>query len=102
MNMNWKSFLYKSRGVTTDYYYHWLPDKLEQLIPNSWYGMSSKEEILCDLYKDFDTLTHCTTFENAAEVFRNGFRPQSVSDSSVANSRGELFTPEGMFQFWEL
>ena len=45
----------------------------------------SEEENLLEYYEEFDTLIHCTTFENAAEIIKHKFKPQLVSDSSVAN-----------------
>ena len=102
--MNWKAFLYKSRGRTTDFYYHWLPENLDELVPNIYEGIDTvhdeidtRQEALDASYKEFDTLTHCTTFENAAKILENGFEPHSVSDNSVANAHRQLLTLEGNY-----
>ena len=89
--MNWKSFKYKSKGATTDYYYHWLPENQEVLLPTP---LPSNGKELPEYYEEFDTLAHCTTFENAAIIVKQGFQPQCVSDSSVVNSDMELLNFE--------
>jgi len=86
--MNWKSFKYKSIGKTTPYYYHWLPENRKELLITP---LPSNGEELPDYYEEFDTLAHCTTFENAAIIVKQGFKPQCVSDNSVVNSGMNLF-----------
>ena len=51
-------------------------------------------EELPDYYEVFDTLAHCTTFENAAIIVKQGFKPQCVSDNSIVNSDMELLNFE--------
>ena len=94
--MDWKSFLYKSKGTTTPYYYHWLPQNFEELFkinPNRL--LTSLHYEFDNYYQKFDTLVHCTTFENAAEIFKSGFKPKPVADSSVANRDIQLSTTDG-------
>lgn len=80
--MNWHSFLCQSEGSPSYYYYHWIPDNFKDMFPTE--SDLSQSEML-EQYEEFDTLIHCTTFENAAAILENGFKPQLISDSSVAN-----------------
>ena len=90
--MNWKkSFHYKSYGKTTKYYHHWLPEHNEELLPFPL----PENGGMPNYYEEFDTLIHVTTFENAAEILRNGFKPKCISDNSVANRENDLFYAEG-------
>ena len=89
--MNWKYFKYKSLGATIHYYYHWLPKKQKLLLPAP---LPSNGEELPDYYETFDTLAHCTTFENAAIIVKQGFKPQCISDNSVVNSDMDLLNFE--------
>ena len=78
--MNWQTFHYQTpapwpAGRYTPFYLNWLPENLEDILPAS--GVN---------YEIFDTLVHVTSFENASEIFRWGFKPKGVLDSSVVSS----------------
>ena len=74
--MNWKkSFHYKSYGKTTKYYHHWLPEQNEELLPFPL----PENGGMPNYYEEFDTLIHVTTFENATDILKNGFKPRLFS-----------------------
>ena len=78
--MNWQTFHYQTpppwpANRYTPFYLNWLPKNLEDILPAS--GVN---------YQIFDTLVHVTSFENASEIFRWGFKPKVVLDSSVVSS----------------
>ena len=97
--MNWKSFLYKSRyqNTNTRFNYHWIPKNLEELLPSPLPPYVSNKNNLPEYYEPFDTLVHVTTFENATDILKNGFKPRIVSDNSIVNSDMRLWKMNGEF-----
>ena len=95
--MNWKSFHYKSRyqNTNTRFNYHWIPKNLEELLPSPLPPYVSNKNNLPEYYEPFDTLVHVTTFENATDILKNGFRPRIVSDISVVNDNVALLRMNG-------
>ena len=91
--MNWKSFLYKSKSPTTytPYYHHWLPENQAELLP---FPLTDGDD-LPEYYENFDSLVHVTTFENATDILKNGFKPRVVSDNSVVSCNMELLEING-------
>ena len=89
--MDWNSFLYKSDSnrptPEKTYYHHWLPKNLKKLLP---FPLPDGEKIP-DYYQEFNTLIHVTTFENAVQILKDGFKPLCVSDNSVVNGNRQLF-----------
>ena len=87
--MNCKNFLLKSKSPTsfTPYCYHWLPENQAELLPDHNFDFF---EDLSAYYEKFDTLAHITTFENATEILKNGFKPQIISTNSVVNNKIKL------------
>ena len=88
---NWECFLYQSDSGRRDsgepiYYYHWLPPQLNELRPEQ----EKRESLLSKFYKEFDTLSHVTTFENASSILQYGFKPRPVNDCSVVKSSYDL------------
>ena len=88
--MNWKSFLYKSKSPRFDYfgtyYHHWLPENQAELLP---FPLADDDD-LPEYYENFEALVHVTTFENATDILKNGFKPRVVSDNSVVSCNMEL------------
>ena len=89
--MDWNSFLYKSDSnrptPEKTYYHHWLPKNLKKLLP---FPLPDGEKIP-DYYQEFNTLIHVTTFENAVQILRDGFKPLC--------DRTGIFHP-GFFHSW--
>ena len=48
-----------------------------------------------EYYEKFDTLIHVTSFKNATDILKNGFKPRMVSDNSVVNYDMELLKMNG-------
>jgi len=90
--MNWNFFKYQSSLSQWCNYYHWIPEDFKEIFPIEW--DLSQTEMLKE-YEEFDTLCHCTTFEKTAAILEHGFKPQRVSDKSVANRNLQLFGYEG-------